>query len=122
MENKLTIQYALQCIEELANEPLGRLSLQDLSRRRGIPTDVCRDVLRRLEEAGILSADDQRRFGLIRPIEEITSLEILEALWTERLHLPAFKVLYQHPSRAIKTTLHAVRVAQKLDAFPGEAA
>ena len=122
MENKLTIQYALQCIEELAHEPLGRLSLKDLSRRRGIPHAVCRDVLCRLQEAGILSVDEKNCFGLVRPIEDITSLDILEAMWAKRAHFPAFKVLYETPHTTLKTTLRAVQVAQRSNAFPGEVA
>jgi DNA-binding IscR family transcriptional regulator len=122
MENKLTVQYAVQCIEELANDPAGRLSLSDISQRRGIPEDDCRDILDRLEKAGILSIDDRHRFELSRPIEEITSLEVLQALWTERAKFPAFQVLYQSPAKVLRTTLQAVSAAQRVGVFPGEVA
>jgi DNA-binding IscR family transcriptional regulator len=122
MENKLTVQYAVQCIEELANDSLGRLSVLELSRRRGIPMDACRNILRRLEEAGILTIDERDRYGLLRSVEDITSLDVLQALWTDRPQHPAFKVLYQRPAKALKTTLHAVWAAQSAGAFPGETA
>lgn len=77
-----TAEYALRAVVLLAEVGGGPLTTSDIAGRADIPSGYLSKVLRRLSNAGILSA--QRGvgggFALERPASSITALEVVEAV------------------------------------------
>ena len=120
MTNSLTIQYAVNCLRELDQEAPRTLTVAELGRRLGVPAEDCSDILDRLEAAGIVDLDLAGGIHLERPVEELTALEIIQALGSAR-RTPEFAMLYQSADGPIvRKTLEAVAWSQGLDVYPGE--
>ena len=122
MDKKLAVQYAVQCLETLAHSPTGKLTTQDISGQSGVPFALCQKVMSRMEYAGIVALGPDDRYGMQKPLEEITALAIVQACWNYSPHLPKFKILYARHKRQLKATLKAVSSAHSAGAYPGEAA
>jgi len=83
MNQQRVVQFAVMCLQELDAHAGQAVSVEEISQRRGIPLPECTHVIRQLGVAGIveLAAPDQA--VLRRAIEDLTALEILQAVWTK---------------------------------------
>jgi len=104
MDCPIVVQYAVACLEGL-EQPA---TAGELSRRQGIPMEECQFVLNRFEAAGIVRKDERGLFERSRPLDEFTSLEVLEAIWA-RPEPPSFRMLYGQEVRG--TALHTRHAA-----------
>jgi DNA-binding IscR family transcriptional regulator len=75
------VPMAMACLQELDSDPNGALTPEEISRRQGVPLEECLYILRQFEEAGILRRQAGDRLELARAPEELTALDILQALW-----------------------------------------
>ena len=116
----MSVQYALMCLQELNQRHSEALSPQDISARQGIPLPECEEILHRLEEAGFVDSPEKRHFALLRPLEELKALEVLQALWAPRKSATAFKMLFQSGRPALRKTLEAVSSARRWSCFPSD--
>lgn len=75
-------EYGLHCLLRLAGLRAEPLSSRDLAGLQGVPPSSLAKVLTRLEKAGIVRASEGKRggFRLARDPEEITVLEVVEAI------------------------------------------
>lgn len=108
MENRQTVQFALQCLEKLEETANRTLSAHDISRAQGVPENECVDLLRRLTRAGILEECGEGKMRLQRPLEEFTALDILQALWAKETKKSTFRML-AGDSTASRLTVEYVR-------------
>jgi len=96
-------------LQELEREESRCLNVQVLSRRGGIPLLDCLEVLERLHNAGIVDAGAGQAFALRQPLESLTALEIIQAIWTEvPKKAPAFQMLMSPAEGALRKTLEVV--------------
>jgi len=113
MNTQQTVQYAVMCLQALDENAGKPMSLQEISQRQGVPMAECQDIVRHLSEAGIVTLAGPGRVVLLRPVEELTALEILEAVWSSSNPPPAFRMLVGGSRGArLKTTLQIVARAQ----------
>jgi DNA-binding IscR family transcriptional regulator len=120
MNNRMTVQYALLCLQELDQHHSEALAPHVISARQGIPLPECEGILHRLEEAGLIDSPENEHFALTRPIEELKALEILQALCVPQKKAPAFRILYQSERPALRKTLEAVSSAEQISCFPSD--
>ena len=111
MNHRQLVQFAAMCIAELDEQGGRSLSLQQLSRNQGIPFPVCRKIIRRLDLAGIVKVTDGK-IVLLRSAEEMTALDVLEAIWSSKEALPAFRMVVGGQGVKMRTTLDYIRRAQ----------
>src|SRR6266581_9375703 len=97
------------CLRELDESSSQFLASLEISRRAGIPLAECEAVLDRLARAGLLKAHGRKRYALLCPVEDMTALDILCALWAPKKFLPAFNLLVAVPKIARRKTLDAIR-------------
>lgn len=90
MNHQTKIQVALRCLQEI--EEHESVSAADISNRRHIAVNDCVEVLGSLSQAGIIRFSNGLA-TLQRPIETITSLEVLQALWKSSAAPAAFRFL-----------------------------
>lgn len=119
MNNPITVQYAMMCLQEL-DDTAKALSPQDISRRQGIPLTECEGILNRLELAGLVDSPTKEQFVLAKPIQEFKVLDILEALWAPQKKETTFKILFQAGKPALRKTLEAVSSARSLASYPSD--
>jgi DNA-binding IscR family transcriptional regulator len=122
MNSQLNVQYAVACLKQLGDSQASGMRGADLGRLCGVPSDVLPDLLERLCQAGLVSVTEEGLYRLTRALEELTALEVLQAVWTEPKKQTPFRLLYQAARGATRKTLEAVAFAQSLNAYPGEAA
>lgn len=81
MQLKLTTDYAIRCVQYLAIKKK-YVSTHEISEATGITYDYCHQLLRKLRLSGVVKALAGGRGGyaLVKPPEEITMLEIIEAM------------------------------------------
>src|SRR5690349_3772086 len=89
MSNSQTVEFGLLCLQALDQTPA--MTLEDICRDIGVSALNCRQVLDAFESAGIVSQDDNGRYQLEQEIENLTAVEVLEALWYAPVKLPAFR-------------------------------
>ena len=53
----------------------------------------CLRILRQFDTAGIVQYAEVGKVRLVRPVEDLTALEILEALWAMETSPPEFRML-----------------------------
>src|SRR5258706_2229206 len=111
MDKPLTVQYALECLQAIDLKNPTPLTTHEIGKQQGIPIDICQKILDSLVHAGILEADECQRYRLRTDIEELTSLEILQAIWTPAPRVTSFRILFAKDSGALQTTLQAVTTA-----------
>ncbi len=118
MKNQLSVRYALACLQELESRPSERFSASELSHCQGVPYADCLDVVRHLEAAGIIESDRDGKAKLLKPLAELTPLDILTALWTDLPDQPKFKMLFQADSRlSTRKALEAVAWARNSEVY-----
>ncbi len=104
--------YAALCVEELDAHSGCPLSVQDISLRKGIPVAECQRVVQALENAGIVKLVAADQAVLIR--QDITVLELLQAVWTRQAVPRAFRMLLggHHASTTQTTRGYVLRSAE----------
>jgi DNA-binding IscR family transcriptional regulator len=85
MKYQLYVQYAVLCLEALDSCEGQPLSIQELSQSQGVPFADCVHLVHRLSQAGIVEVTPAGAVALLRPVEELTALEILQALWKRKV-------------------------------------
>jgi DNA-binding IscR family transcriptional regulator len=116
MSTRLDVQQALACLKALDEHPETPLDAQEITQRKGIPYDTVREIIQRLHAAGIVECHEDGRVQLEKPTEELTSLEILEALWAPPA-APSFRMLIaQRDGQRVGLTLQAVLVLRTVEA------
>jgi Rrf2 family protein len=75
-------EYGLHCLILLAQAPGVTASSRDLADLQGISVSFLAKIFPKLEKAGIVTASEGIRggYGLARPAEEITVLDVVEAI------------------------------------------
>src|SRR5665213_682557 len=76
--NSVMVHYAVACLEGLHSPATPR----DLSRSQRVPLEECLHILRQLESAGIVRENAQGLIERTCSIEELTALQVLQALWS----------------------------------------
>jgi len=115
MENRQDVQFALLCLEELDQPYTRALSPLDLSRRLGVHLAACESILGRLSRAGLIEHRPEGTVRLCRPVEEVTALEVLQAVWAPQEKQTTFRMLVgKDRGRAVRKTLEFVRSDQSL--------
>jgi len=103
MNHQRVVQLAVICLQELDEHAGQAVSFQEISQRRGIPLPECAHVIRQLSKAGIVDLADDDQAVLRRDIEELTALEILQAMWAPAIDSPAFQFVLGHRGAAQTT-------------------
>src|SRR5436305_1682186 len=93
MNQQQVIQFAVRCLSELDAQAGEAISYHEIARRLGIPLMDCVRVLRSLINAGIVRLASAGLVRLSRPIEELTALEIVDAVWAKADKAAAFQML-----------------------------
>ena len=93
MNQRQTVQIALLCLEALSQTSQKNMTPQDLSRQQGLPLPVCLSTVYRLIQAGIVELREDGSLHLCRSLEDLTALEILNAVWASEKKQPAFRML-----------------------------
>ena len=107
MNNSSMVQFAVACLEGLASPA----SPRDLSRSQQVPLEECLFILRQFESAGIVRENAQGLIERTRSIEELTALEVLQALWSSTQEA-AIRMLYGNSELdAEQVTRYAVHAA-----------
>ena len=75
-------EYGLHCLILLAQAPGVTVSNRDLADFQGVSVSFLAKIFPRLEKAGIVTASEGIRggYGLARPADEITVLDVVEAI------------------------------------------
>ncbi len=75
-------RYAVVALAELARHPDGPVSAGAIAERRGMPVQFLEQLLASLRRAGLVTSHRGAKGGytLVRPAEEITVLEVVQAL------------------------------------------
>lgn len=81
MKSQQLMQYAVLCLQALDANEGKPLSLLDLSHTQGVPFPTCVRLIHRLNKAGIVEVSGGAVI-LRRPVEELTALEIVQAVWS----------------------------------------
>jgi DNA-binding IscR family transcriptional regulator len=112
MNYRQRVQYALLCLRELDSREGDFASLLDISRAQGIPLADCREVFKHLAQAGIVNFSESNQISLQRAMDEVTALDLMQAIAQPLRVLPTFRMLVKPTLRAVRTTLHAMRWAK----------
>ena len=83
MKPTKTIAYALACLKALARNPGAYLQVAEIAAAEVIPAAYCQKILLALARAGLVESLKGRGFTLHRPVESITTLEVVRALTVE---------------------------------------
>ncbi len=108
MKKDQVVQFAAMCLHALDANPGKALSPKEISRYEGVPIRDCQKIIRQLNRAGIVKFVDRTSVQLLRPVEEITALELLEALWAREVTLPEFLMLVGGRGMRLEKTLEAI--------------
>lgn len=80
MKTNKTVSYALACLKELARQWGEFVQVAEIARNQGIPAAYCQKILLALARVGIVESVKGRGFTLMKPVEMITTLEVVKAL------------------------------------------
>jgi DNA-binding IscR family transcriptional regulator len=94
MNHQRTVQFAVMCLQELDQHPAEGLSAKEISRAQGVPFEECVRILESLRHAGIVGRGMPGTFVLLRPVEEITAMDILQSVWAPNAEQPVFRLMY----------------------------
>ena len=78
MNQSQMVHYAVACLEGL-DIPMAP---RDLSRSQNVPYGDCLHILQQFEGAGLVRKNDRGTFERACSVEQVTSLEVLQALWS----------------------------------------
>jgi len=82
------VRYGLECLFELAKAPGEFTDAEHLSTARNIPPAYAQKVLQALTHAGIVQSQKGSGYRIVRSLQDITALEVMNALTTEDAQLP----------------------------------
>src|SRR4051812_17898483 len=106
MDPRQSVQIALLCLKGLDQAAHQQTTVKDLSREQGLSLPLCITTMTRLSEAGIVELFKDGSLRLCRPLDEVTALEILQALWAPAKREPAFRLLLgKNAQGALQKTL-----------------
>lgn len=83
MKLSQTVRYAVMCLFELAKMPFEFFDAESLSTRLNIPPAYTHKVLQSLAHAGLIISMKGAGYKLSRPLNNISALEVIEALSKE---------------------------------------
>jgi len=83
MKTNKTISYALTCLKELARQFGEFVQVSEIARNMAIPAAYCQKILLALSRAGLVESVKGRGFTLMKPMDMITTLEVVKALSTK---------------------------------------
>ena len=86
------VQLAVMCLQELDAQAGKGMTFREISERRNIPMADCTSVIQRLCAAGIVDLTSADRVVLKRPVDQLTALDILQAIWKQAIS-PNFQTL-----------------------------
>ena len=92
MKNQQFVQYAVLCLQALDANGGRPLSVQDLSHSQGVPFATCVRLINRLSDVGIVEVTSDG-VTLRRPVEDLTALEIVQAIWSDKEKSTGFRML-----------------------------
>ena len=77
-----TAEYALRAVVTLGSNPEGRQTTQQIAQRTRVPAGYLAKVLQALSRAGLVEAQRGLNGGFVlsRPLEELTILEVINAV------------------------------------------
>lgn len=79
MNHSQLASYAVACLEGLDHPQAPR----ELSRSQHVPFEDCLAILERLEAAGLVRENAQGLIEVCVALEQITALEVLQAVWAK---------------------------------------
>jgi DNA-binding IscR family transcriptional regulator len=111
MNDQQAVANALRCLQVLDQHPA---QSHEISAATSLPLSTCTRLLERLQSAGLISANTEGRFLLARPIDELSPLDILDAIWETVLDMLPVQMLFG-PAQGIQAdrTRKAVFMAQR---------
>lgn len=77
------VTYGLACLFELAQQPTEYIDAERLARARSVPPSYAQKILQSLAHAGLLFSQKGAGYRLARPLQDITALEVINALSQE---------------------------------------
>lgn len=80
MKTNKTVSYAVACLKELARQWGEFVQVMEIARNQAIPAAYCQKILLALSRSGIVESVKGKGFMLLKPMEEITTLEVVNAL------------------------------------------
>lgn len=105
------VRYGLECLFELAKQSGEYVDAERISARRGVPPAYAQKVLQTLAHAGLLLSQKGHGYKLARPLQDITALEVFNALSVEEpeVNVGAGHVLERRINETLKSvTLDAL--------------
>jgi DNA-binding IscR family transcriptional regulator len=93
MNHQEVVQYAVLCLRALEDHAGEKLTVKQISRLQGVPVEECQRILGRLCNAGIVELVGPGLVQLAKPVDEITAIELLEAVWAPEEAMPEFRML-----------------------------
>lgn len=81
MKPTKTMTYALACLKELAKQLGEFVQVAEIARNQGLPAAYCQKILLALSRAGLVESVKGRGFSLLKPVEQMTTLEVVNALY-----------------------------------------
>jgi hypothetical protein len=89
MNHSVMVRYAVACLEGLESP----VALRDLSQTQHVPLEDCQHIVRQFESAGIVRENERGLIERTCSIEDLTALQILQALWSSPSRT-AIRMLY----------------------------
>jgi len=74
------VRYGLECMFELASNPTEYRDAERIALARSVPTAFAQKILSALSQAGLVYAMKGQGYRIARPLEDITALEVINAL------------------------------------------
>ena len=81
------VRYGLECLFELAKSPAEYVDAERLAAAKAIPPAYAQKVLQSLAHSGILYSQKGCGYRIARSLNDITALDVMNAL-TESTHAP----------------------------------
>ena len=83
-----TITYGLACLKALAKRCGEFVQVAEIALEQDIPAAYCQKILLALARAGLVESVKGKGFTLLKPVEKISTLEVIRALSSEEAQDP----------------------------------
>ncbi len=104
------VRYGLECLFELAKAPSEFIDAERLSTARSIPPAYAQKVLQALTHAGIVNSQKGSGYRIVRPLQNITALDVMNALTKEDAHA-------EHTGHVLESRINEALSRMTLDAL-----
>src|SRR5581483_11378108 len=94
MNSQETVANAVKCLRDLETRAAETVEVADISRRQDVPLNICLQILRRLSKAAIVAFVEENRVRLLRSLEELDSIELLDAVWLSAPQTAVVEMLF----------------------------